>query len=115
MKFVLGIFLALLAIDVAQAEEQMRPNPVTGIMERVYIEPYKAPEPFKVKHGMYFQELDSKWGYIAYQVDTVAQLCFVIWADLDITGGVEAGSIAVVPCESLAKRAEWKPVLSWVK
>lgn len=117
MKLVLGIFLALLANAAAQAEEQMRPNPVTGIMERVHIEPYKAPEPFKVKDGMYFQVVDSDWGKLAYQVDTVAQLCFAIWSNISFTGagGITAGGITNVTCANLANRPEWKPILTWVK
>ncbi len=45
-----------------------------------------------------------------YAVDTKAQLCFVYLLSTD--GG---GGITTVPCEKLAKRGEWKPILTWIE
>lgn len=83
MKLALGIFCALLIVNVAQAVE-----------------------PIKVSDGMYHQQMNwiSKDGY---QVDTVAQLCFVTL--------FQGQGIATVPCANLAKRPEWQPIITWVK
>lgn len=86
MKLVLGIFLALLANHVQAADK-----------------------PFKINDGMYYQKLDSDSGELFYQVDTIAQQCFVMWY-YHVPGG-----ITTIPCVDLAKRPEWKPILTWVK
>lgn len=88
MKLALGIFLALLTIGSVQASTF-----------------------YTVDDDMYFQKLDNTWGNLGYQVDKVAQLCFVIWK----ASANNAGGIATIPCESLAKRPEWKPIITWVK
>ena len=51
--------------------------------------------------GLYIQLLGS---YIKYVVDTKTQLCF---------GGKDG--ISVIDCKSLAKRNEWKPIITWLK
>ena len=55
------------------------------------------------KDGTYQQSLDIGWGY---KVDKKTQLCFFY--------GSGAG-LALVDCKSLAKRLDWKPIITWVK
>lgn len=41
---------------------------------------------------------------VAYFVDTKARLCFC----------ASGGGLTTIPCENLARRDEWKPVITWV-
>jgi hypothetical protein len=62
----------------------------------------------KGKQGMYWQLLDSDGGSnVMYQVDTVTQQCFTVFKSG--TGG----GITKIPCERLAKRPDWKPIITW--
>ncbi len=53
-------------------------------------------------NGIYKQKA-SKWMF--YIVDTVTEECVTaIWG----------GGATRIPCESLRKRDEWKPVITWI-
>ncbi len=71
-----------------------------------------AAEPPKVEkdnNGWFYAEYELKWGHtIRYQVDSVAQLCFA-------RGQIQAGAPEIIDCKDLAKRAEWKPIITWVQ
>lgn len=69
-------------------------------------------KPFPVEHrgsGIYVQ----KWpkpdlAEMYYQVDTVAQLCFAALYMED------ALAQQPIPCASLARRPEWRQVITWI-
>lgn len=58
------------------------------------------------KNGIYISYVGNK---LAYQVDTVSQLCFAT------THFGEDASITIVDCKLLAKRPEWKSIIDWVE
>jgi hypothetical protein len=53
--------------------------------------------------GFYFQRFD---GIGSYLVDTIAQTCLFRVAESGLT---------TISCSDLAKRSEWKPIITWVK
>jgi hypothetical protein len=59
----------------------------------------------KAKEGMYWAKYEAPGNVsLFYQVDTVAQLCFV------------AGmyDFSEIDCQNLAKRPEWKNIITWI-
>jgi len=62
-------------------------------------------EPKELQYG-FWQE--TYRGFV-YRVDTKARLCFAqIWS-------ADHAALAVVPCERLYERDEWKPILTWIE
>jgi len=65
----------------------------------------------KVKEGkdnMYWASYDSfSNSTVKYIVDTSSRLCYA----LHLSG---ASGFTLIPCEALAKREEWKEIISWV-
>lgn len=60
--------------------------------------------------GMYWKKYDSsRISSVMYQVDTKAQICMAIY----INSGT--GGITEIPCNSLARRDEWKEIIDWVQ
>lgn len=59
---------------------------------------------FVTENQMLGQRVDAS---MAYKVDPVAQLCF---ATIVMQGG-----LTQISCESLAKRPEWTPYITWVR
>ncbi len=60
--------------------------------------------------GMYFgKRFKSQSGLLHYHVDSITQTCFIIYSQ---SGG---GAITEVSCSDLAKRPDWKPIITWVK
>ena len=57
------------------------------------------------KDGIFVQYLDGR--QVKYIVDSKTQQCFF---SITTTGGV-----TIIPCEGLAKREEWKPIITWIK
>jgi len=60
------------------------------------------------KNGLYSEHVSSGMGRdyaVTYVVDTVAELCFARTTD---------NSLAVIPCENLAKRPGWTAILTWL-
>jgi len=53
--------------------------------------------------GFYVQS----WGSFIYQVDTIAQIC--------VMRVPPTGPISTISCNDLAKRPEWKPIITWAK
>jgi hypothetical protein len=68
-----------------------------------------ANEPDDLDDGMYIQGLDSVINFF-YQVDTIAQSCFVITTHSSLGGGVTE-----TDCKKLANRPEWKNIITWIK
>ncbi|MDO8494191.1 MAG: hypothetical protein Q7S68_02515 [Deltaproteobacteria bacterium] len=62
----------------------------------------KAPKVKELEDGFFSQHFYPLTG--SYVVDTQAHLCLVV-----------KESIAEIPCEKLARRPEWKPIITWVK
>ena len=59
------------------------------------------PEVQPLRNGFYVSTVDLDGRIVKqYTVDTVARLCFA--------------SNAVVPCENLKLRKEWKDIITWV-
>jgi len=44
-----------------------------------------------------------------YAVDTTTRVCFVTPSNFKV-----ADSFTVVPCESVARRPEWKDIITWI-
>jgi len=63
-----------------------------------------ASEVKETRDGIYEQKVKLNYGAISYIVDTKAKICILAY-----TG------VTTIPCESLANREEWKPVLDWIK
>jgi hypothetical protein len=91
MKIVFGICLVLLTIGNVEA----------------------LGEPYDSGDGIYLLPYASN-GAVTYQVDTVSQICFVLWYNRS-KPTLEIGGIATIPCANLAKRSEWKSIITWVK
>ena len=63
------------------------------------------PEVVNEGSGIYRSKIE---GIHSYKVDTVTELCFA--------GGYSgAKAIVQIDCNSLAKRPEWKSVITWIK
>jgi hypothetical protein len=61
------------------------------------------------KAGWFYQEVDVVSDIaIRYMVDTTTQLCFI--ATFRNVGGT---SVLQIPCATLAKRPEWRSIISW--
>ena len=94
MKLALGIFLALLVAGEVQAAEV-----------------------FKMNDDMYIQDFQGNRIKMAYLVDTVTHQCFVL-SSIKLESNTLTSSpapIAIIPCVDLARRPEWKSILTWVK
>lgn len=63
--------------------------------------PDVADAPEKGSYGIYSQVLVGSGFALTYIVDTVAQQCYA------------GGGQTVIPCESLVKRSEWRPIINW--
>jgi hypothetical protein len=63
-----------------------------------------GPRVLPMENGLYIQNFRM----LSYFVDTQAQLCFV-------RGIGDAFGYAPIPCENLALRTEWQPILTWIK
>jgi hypothetical protein len=93
MKLVYAFILMVMTISVAQAAEA--PAHVTnskGVDDGFYLQQFTM---YKVNC--------SNDGSINYLVDTVAKQCFISRAE---------HGIALFPCSDLARRPEWKPILT---
>lgn len=72
----------------------------------------KVPEVEKWYHGFYVQYFKKITFF--YSVDTKTQICFANrWVSTAAGGGPI--STVQITCSDLAKREEWKPILTWVK
>ncbi len=60
--------------------------------------------PKELAHGFWYETYKGVYTYI---VDANAQLCYYA-----VSAGSGVGT-TLVPCESLARREEWKPVIAW--
>jgi hypothetical protein len=89
MKHVFGILGILLALS------------TSGVAQAAKVE--------VMDDDMYFEKLESGYGSLNYQVDKITQQCFVIW------NNHESGGLTTISCAELAKRPEWKPLLTWIK
>jgi hypothetical protein len=71
-------------------------------------------EILKTKDGIYRQAVgQSAFGRIfEYIADPSTQLCF--FAILDKEGRIPI-SITTIPSEALAKKEEWKSIITWIK
>jgi len=58
------------------------------------------------KFGFYYQRINS----MEYRVDTITEICTVHYYHKSRFYGM-----AVIPCEKLKKRPEWKQYITWVK
>jgi hypothetical protein len=76
---------------------------VLAVSVSVSASPALGDPPTKDKDGNYFQGGEV----LSYSVDVVTQQCYVVRS--------YAGGIQSIPCEILARRPEWKPLLTWVK
>ena len=69
------------------------------------------PEADEEKEGIYRSRGLSR---ITYWVDTITQLCFATY--LVKRGDTGAGvGLLKIDCKNLAKRPEWKPIITWVE
>ena len=69
-----------------------------------------AGEVKKGNEGMYWATYNSITNNrVTYQVDTKAQLCFILFR------GGNGGGITMADCKDFAKRDEWKKIINWVK
>lgn len=66
-------------------------------------------DPKELRYGFW---IETYRGF-DYIVDTKAQLCFMRHMEAE-SMGVGMG-VVTVPCESLAKREEWTPILDWLE
>lgn len=65
-------------------------------------------EPMQEDNGIYWKKYDGTF-VTYYQVDTICHQCFtIIWKFNDAIG------ITNIPCENLARRPEWKQIITWV-
>lgn len=63
------------------------------------------PEVVNEGYGIYRSNIED---IFSYKVDTFTELCFA----RDYSGGK---SIVQIDCNSLAKRPEWKSIITWIK
>lgn len=62
-------------------------------------------EPLELEHGFWSENYRT----FNYYVDTTTRLCFVTHSL------PKRLAMAQIPCESLARRPEWRPVLTWIR
>lgn len=67
----------------------------------------KPPKIESLDEGFYAQKWPRPFvGDVYYLVDSMAQLCFVSRSD-------EGVGLLAIPCASLARRTEWRPIITW--
>ena len=72
-----------------------------------------ADEPeVKGEGSIYTQMFDTPGtsGNFGYVVDTQTRLCFVKW----FSKGGSPSELLQIDCQTLMKRKEWKPILTWL-
>ncbi len=68
--------------------------------------------------GIYYQSSYSMGSIgLDYQVDTITRLCFAYFSDSAgyEHSGYASGGLTRIPCKALARRKEWRPILTWIK
>lgn len=66
-----------------------------------------AGEVVKGEDGMYWKRYESVGSNtFVYQVDQITQQCFAAFTN--------SGGLTNIPCNLLARRAEWEPIINWV-
>jgi hypothetical protein len=67
-----------------------------------------APPKIEEKDNIYYQKLPTNIGYI---VDKGTEICMLKW----LSPRGSPSSPVIIDCSDLAKRPEWKPIISWVE